>query len=163
MKKYLWGLISLPVAAALVYLDQITKIWAVSELEGKGTIQVLGDFFIYHFARNRGAFLSLGNNLPDFVWYFGMVILPVAALLGFTIYVVMKHPENLKLWVLWILVTAGGAGNLVDRILSGAVVDFMNLGIGPIRSGIFNVADLYIVFAVIFVLFWSPFKKTPKK
>lgn len=159
MKKYLWALLSLPAAAILVWLDQLTKTWAQAELSLKGTVQILGDFFIFHFAMNRGAFLGLGNNLPEFIWYFGMIILPVAALLGFTVYVLVKQPENLRLWVLWALVIAGGAGNLIDRIAVGKVIDFMNMGIGPLRTGIFNVADLYIVFAVVFVLLWSPFKK----
>jgi len=43
------------------------------------------------------------------------------------------------------LVLAGGVGNLVDRIrYDGAVVDFLNVGIGALRTGIFNVADLAI-------------------
>ena len=46
------------------------------------------------------------------------------------------------------LFVAGGASNLVDRIAYGVVVDFMNVGIGPLRSGIFNVADMAIVLGV---------------
>ena len=40
---------------------------------------------------------------------------------------------------------AGGGSNLVDRALHGAVVDFLNVGIGPLRTGIFNVADMAIM------------------
>ena len=44
------------------------------------------------------------------------------------------------------LVAGGGLGNLWDRLArDGAVVDFLNLGIGPVRTGIFNVADLVLV------------------
>jgi len=44
------------------------------------------------------------------------------------------------------LVLAGGVGNLVDRIrYDGVVVDFLNVGIGPLRTAIFNVADLAIL------------------
>jgi signal peptidase II len=50
-------------------------------------------------------------------------------------------------------VVAGGAGNLVDRIwFQGGVVDFLNVGFGNLRTGIFNVADMYITCAVVFVL-----------
>jgi signal peptidase II len=45
-----------------------------------------------------------------------------------------------------VLVAAGGAGNLVDRIVrDGRVIDFMNLGLGPVRTGIFNMADVQIM------------------
>lgn len=51
------------------------------------------------------------------------------------------------------LFVAGGASNLVDRITYGMVIDFMNDGIGSVRTGIFNVADMAIMLgAVILVL-----------
>jgi signal peptidase II len=43
------------------------------------------------------------------------------------------------------LFVAGGASNLVDRIAYGMVIDFMNVGIGSLRTGIFNVADMAIM------------------
>jgi signal peptidase II len=43
------------------------------------------------------------------------------------------------------LFVAGGASNLVDRIIYGMVIDFMNVGIGSLRTGIFNVADMAIM------------------
>ena len=43
------------------------------------------------------------------------------------------------------LFVAGGASNLVDRIAYGMVIDFMNVGVGPVRTGIFNVADVAIM------------------
>ena len=46
------------------------------------------------------------------------------------------------------LVLAGGASNWVDRVARGSVVDFMNVGVGPIRTGIFNVADVAIMVGV---------------
>jgi signal peptidase II len=43
------------------------------------------------------------------------------------------------------LVVAGGLSNLVDRVARGFVVDFLNVGVGPLRTGIFNVADMAIM------------------
>jgi len=40
---------------------------------------------------------------------------------------------------------AGGVSNLVDRIAMGRVIDFLNIGVGPVRTGIFNVADVAIM------------------
>jgi signal peptidase II len=55
---------------------------------------------------------------------------------------------------------AGGLGNIIDRLrFDRHVTDFMNLGIGSVRTGIFNFADLYVTFAAIgFLLFWNKWK-----
>ena len=47
---------------------------------------------------------------------------------------------------------AGGTSNLIDRAARGIVVDFINVGVGSLRTGIFNVADLAIVFGFALVL-----------
>jgi signal peptidase II len=46
------------------------------------------------------------------------------------------------------LFAAGGASNWVDRVARGSVVDFLNVGLGPLRTGIFNVADVAIMAGV---------------
>jgi len=50
-------------------------------------------------------------------------------------------------------VPSGGLGNLLDRIMNdGRVIDFMNLGIGTLRTAIFNVADVCITTGVVLLL-----------
>ena len=50
-------------------------------------------------------------------------------------------------------ILAGGVGNLWDRVVDqGGVTDFLNVGIGGLRTGIFNVADMYITGAVVWLL-----------
>ena len=51
-----------------------------------------------------------------------------------------------------VLFVAGGLSNLVDRIAIGSVIDFLNIGIGPIRTGIFNVADVAIMLSMVLLL-----------
>lgn len=46
------------------------------------------------------------------------------------------------------LLVGGGVSNLLDRIIHGTVIDFMNVGIGPLRTGIFDVADMAIMLGV---------------
>ena len=43
------------------------------------------------------------------------------------------------------LIVSGGAPNWIDRVATGSVIDFLNVGIGPLRTGIFNVADVAIL------------------
>src|SRR4051812_25821751 len=140
--------------------DRWTKVLATDHLQKAGRISYLGDTVRLDFARNSGAFLSLGSTLPNpirgavFTW-------AVAGLLGFLAYLCLSRPSmHRRMRVALSLVLAGGAGNLWDRIAQdGHVTDFMNLGIGPVRTGIFNVADLAIVAGVV-LLAWP--EKKPK-
>lgn len=66
------------------------------------------------------------------------------------------QPMSLDTVVAWSLVLSGGLGNLVDRIINdGRMIDFMNIGIGSLRTGIFNVADVYITVGVVVLVFQS--------
>jgi len=56
--------------------------------------------------------------------------------------------ERAGLGLLW----AGGASNLIDRLAHDRVVDFLNVGLGPLRTGIFNVADMAVTAGVLLVL-----------
>lgn len=70
--------------------------------------------------------------------------------------VLFVQPMSLDTVVAWSLVLSGGLGNLVDRIINdGRVIDFMNIGIGSLRTGIFNVADVYITVGVVVLVFQS--------
>jgi signal peptidase II len=51
------------------------------------------------------------------------------------------------------LLAAGGASNWADRVVHGRVVDFLNVGIGSLRTGIFNVADIAIMAGVVMLLY----------
>ena len=57
------------------------------------------------------------------------------------------------------LVVAGGVSNLADRVAHGAVVDFLNVGLGSLRTGIFNVADMAIMTGVGLILLWAHRRK----
>ncbi len=68
--------------------------------------------------------------------------------------VLFVQPMSLDTVVARSLVLSGGLGNLVDRIINdGRVIDFMNIGIGSLRTGIFNVADVCITVGVVVLVF----------
>lgn len=68
--------------------------------------------------------------------------------------VLFVQPMPLATVVAWSLVLGGGLGNLVDRIMNdGRVIDFMDIGIGSLRTGIFNVADVCITIGVLLLFF----------
>lgn len=134
--------------------DQITKYAAKKNLSGKGTVEVIGNIVILKYAENKGAFLSLGSNLPEGIKKSLLIIVPGIIILAGTVYLIImvRTVSLLQLTALGCLI-GGGISNLYDRIAyKGSVVDFLNIGIGRVRTGIFNVADLSILFGGILVV-----------
>ena len=70
--------------------------------------------------------------------------------------------QNVVITATLALIVAGGLGNLYDRVFEGgAVTDFLNVGVGPLRTGIFNVADVAIVAGVLLMMLSSKAPATP--
>ena len=143
----------LAVATVLLVLtlgvDRWTKVLAQQHLKGTPRQSFLADTVRLDYAENRGAFLSLGASLSEgarmaiFSWAVG------ALLLGLTAAVYLRRDLSARARLALAAVASGGLGNLYDRVFeNGVVTDFMNLGIGPLRTGIFNVADVAIVVGV---------------
>ncbi len=136
------GLIAAIVAT--IGCDRVTKHVAATALSEAPRQSFLADTFRLEYAENTGGFLSLGAGWPPGVRaaVFGigngllLVALGVIAVRGRW---PMRALFGLALFV------AGGASNLLDRIAYGAVIDFMNMGIGSVRTGIFNIADVAIM------------------
>jgi signal peptidase II len=148
-RKYI--IFSLIVALG-VALDQITKVWAVNNFKGKNVYN--GDaFFSWAFAENDGAFLSLGSTLPDGLRLVLLTIVPGVLLLTVMVYMLRSRTAQTLEIVVFSLISAGGIGNIIDRIMAGKVVDFMHMNYGFAETGIFNVADLYIVIGIILYVF----------
>jgi len=140
-----------------IALDQVTKKIALSYLAGEGPISVVGQFAVLTYAENKGAFLSLGGTMPDSARFWLFTVFTGAILLGLTGMVLFKSNLSRGELLSFSLLLTGGIGNLIDRIrFDGVVVDFMVLGIGKLRTGVFNVADVAIM-SGIFLLFGLQF------
>lgn len=149
--------------------DQYTKILAVEHIKGKAASIYLNDLFRLVYAENSGAFLGLGSNLPV-MWRTAIFSVAVSVfLLGFAIFIFRKKEMSMLGNVASALVIGGGIGNLIDRIYNGGyVVDFMNMGINQIisfipRTGIFNVADIWIMLGAALLFFAPDFKDKEKE
>lgn len=145
MKKYIgtYGMI-----AGLIGLDQITKQWASSFLKGKAAISIIPNVFELQYLENRGAAFGIFQNRQ------GMFVVMTILVLVILTYVYFRIPAQKKyfpLKVCYVLLTAGAAGNLIDRIVQGYVVDFFYFKL--IDFPIFNVADIYVTVTMITVLF----------
>jgi signal peptidase II len=132
------------VAAATIGCDHVTKRVATETLAGQPMRSFLADTIRLQYVENQGGFLSLGATWPPAVRV--AVFSGLSAVLLVLLLVVALRRQ----WSKWpmagvILCVAGGASNWIDRIAAGRVVDFLNVGYGPVRTGIFNIADVAVM------------------
>lgn len=130
--------------ATTIACDRVTKHYATSVLASAPDRSFLGDMIRLQYAENAGAFLSLGASLPPLLRTAIFTVGNALLLVALVVAAVRFRWRGAGLLGVALFV-AGGASNLVDRIAYGTVVDFMNVGIGPLRTGIFNVADVAIM------------------
>ena len=144
-----WGVLAAVVAVS-VALDQITKQLAEAFLRGRGLITVIEGFFELRYARNPGAFFSLGADLsPTVRRVFFIAASATAAALIVRLYARARDSQRAFRWALMLLL-GGALGNLVDRVLWGEVIDFAHLyWRGVFDWATFNVADTLIVVGLV--------------
>ena len=139
-------LLILIILCVCVVADQATKAIAKQHLAGEPTIYALGGTVMLHYSENVGAFLSLGANLPERARFWVFIVFVSLMLTGTLVFILTMRWLNVWGITGGALVVGGGFSNLIDRLLhNGAVVDFMNIGIGKVRTGIFNLADVAIM------------------
>lgn len=131
--------------AATAGCDQAAKQIAARRLSEGGAVEVLFGAARFELAENRGGFLGLGGRLPEDARRGLFVGLTGAGLLGGAALLVRRRRIALAPALGLALVLGGGFGNLVDRALRGTVTDFLVLRLGPLHTGVFNVADAAIL------------------
>ena len=136
-----------------IIIDQVSKIIVVNNLTNNKSIEVIKSFFYLTYTNNKGAAFSIltGRRI--------LLILVAFIVIGVLIYYVRKNKIEGKVNKIALsLVIGGSIGNLIDRILRGAVVDFLDFKIFGYNYPIFNLADTFIVLGV-FLLLISMFRK----
>lgn len=136
-----------------IIIDQLSKIIIVNNLTNNKSIEVIKSFFYLTYTNNKGAAFSIltGRRI--------LLILVALIVIGVLIYYVRKNKIEGKVNKIALsLVIGGSIGNLIDRILRGAVVDFIDIKIFGYNFPIFNLADTFIVIGV-FLLIIEMFRK----
>ncbi len=125
--------------------DQLSKLIVVRHMRQGEWINVLPFFNIVH-VRNKGVTFGLlsGSLQPIFLVILSLVVI------GFLIDYVRKNKNHLPFVS---LIIGGAIGNIIDRIVYGSVVDFLDFHLGSYHWPAFNIADSAIVIGV-FVLFF---------
>jgi signal peptidase II len=117
-----------------------------------------GHFTLLH-VENTGAFLSFGDSLVNPYRFILLSLLPVLALLGALVYIIVNRNFSIVRLTGIILIIGGGMGNIYDRIAKGSVTDFMHISYGIIQTGVFNMADVSIMIGMTMILVDSMIKR----
>lgn len=141
----------------LVIIDQVSKIIVINNLTNNKSVEVIKSFFYLTYTNNTGAAFSIltGKRI--------LLILVSVIVIGILIYYIKKTKIEKKINKIALsLVIGGSIGNLIDRIIKGAVIDFLDFKIFGYNYPIFNLADTFIVLGV-FLLLIGMFRKEEKK
>ncbi len=151
---YVRWFVLLAILSLCVGCDQMTKSIARDQLADQAApLSYLSDTFRLQYAENPGAFLGLGGNLPPQARWLLLVVVNSLVALAIAIFVLVQTSMSPLKTLACALLLGGAIGNLIDRVrFDGLVIDFMNLGIGPLRTGIFNVADVAITTGAILLI-----------
>lgn len=155
----------------LLFLDQLTKYFASTNLKGGNSIILIKDVFQLHYLENRGAAFGMMQGMKI------LFVIGTVLMLALMIFIYWKSPMDKRYrWARFILIllTSGALGNLTDRLVLDYVVDFFYFEL--INFPIFNVADIYVTcgmaLMILFCFFYYkeeeldellPFRKAQKK
>jgi signal peptidase II len=134
--------------------DQASKHLARSVLASADPVILPGGLVELRLAENPGSFLSLGALLPEPIRFAVFTLVVGGGLLALIAYLTSHARMGMLRFAGLSLVISGGIGNLLDRIFRhGLVTDFAIIRIGPVHSGIFNIADTLILLGMGIIFF----------
>ncbi|NIK93535.1 signal peptidase II [Mangrovimonas sp. CR14] len=141
-----------------IALDQISKFIVRAKVDPYSETPIIGDYFTLHNVENKGAFLGMGSELNDTLRLILLLILPLAVL-GYVMYYIITNKNLDKASVIgFSCIVGGGIANVYDRVMYGSVTDFFHIDLGGVfRTGIFNIADMSVMFGL-GLLLYSNFK-----
>ena len=132
-------ILCLVIAAAAIFLDQITKLLVVQNISEGASVEGIRGVFRLTYIENKGAAFGM---LSEHRWVF--MVLSTVAIVAILIYLWKEKPRSILVRLSLGMILGGGIGNMIDRIFRGFVVDFIDLQFIPFWSYIFNVADIFV-------------------
>lgn len=152
-------LIILAILISNVSCDQISKNVVRQAIEYHERIGFVNDYVTLTKVENTGAFLSLGNELPNILRIILLIALPTFVMTLGLFFLLTKTKLTQSTLVGGSFVLGGGIGNMYDRIVYGSVTDFMLIDFGIFQTGVFNMADVSIMVGMFVILIQSFRKK----
>ena len=145
------------IAGLILWADQWTKSWAESTLIARPPVNVIGEIVRLTYTRNSGVAFGLGQG-HGFPFY----LFSIAAVLVLLFMFARHRTHSLMRQLALALILGGALGNLVDRLTTGEVVDFILIGWRQWYWPVFNVADSAVsIGVVLFALTWLQQENPP--
>ena len=155
------GLIWLGISVFIVILDQLTKALVSQNLEYRQVIEILPVFNLT-LAHNYGAAFSMLSDAGGWQRWFFAALAATASIL--IIGWLRAVPRSQRCFGISLALILGGAlGNLIDRLIFGYVIDFLDFYWGSAHFPAFNLADSAITVGAVLMLFYSFFLEPKSK
>lgn len=137
-------------------IDQLSKLLVIKKLNMGSSNTIINGFFYLTRANNDGAAFSIFTGKKFFLIAITFIIIA-----GLIYYIKKNKPKDKLTRIAYSLIIGGSLGNLIDRIIRGTVIDFLDFRILGYNYPIFNIADTFIVVGV-FLMFITMMRKDRK-
>lgn len=135
------------ISIILLCIDQISKLLVVNLLTKTDSITIIKNFFYLTYINNDGAAFSILVGKRIF-----LILIAVLVIVMLISYIKKNNIQNKLELVSLALIIGGSLGNLMDRVVRGYVIDFLDFKLFNYNFPIFNLADTFIVIGVILLL-----------
>ena len=135
------------ISIILLCIDQISKLLVVNLLTKTESITIIKNFFYLTYINNDGAAFSILVGKRIF-----LILIAVLVIVMLIRYIKKNNIQNKLELVSISLIIGGSLGNLMDRVVRGYVIDFLDFKIFNYNFPIFNLADIFIVIGVFLLL-----------
>ncbi|MFN7915964.1 MAG: signal peptidase II [Vicinamibacterales bacterium] len=142
------GRVEIWLPLVVVVLDQVTKWLVRTRIPMYGSVEVIPNFLDLTHVRNTGAAFGFLNGIDFPGKTLVIAVVAIFALIGVSLYAGTLAREQLIARLGMALIIGGAAGNLIDRVFMGSVVDFVDAYWGTFHFWAFNVADSAITVGV---------------
>ncbi|MBI4523789.1 MAG: signal peptidase II [Deltaproteobacteria bacterium] len=137
----------------IIALDQASKVIVDRVMMLNHSIPVIENIFNLTYIRNKGAAFGIFAESSE-TFRLGFLVLFSVLAIGFIVKILSSLPQNEKGLITALSFILGGAlGNLIDRLLYGEVIDFLDLYWSKYHWPAFNVADSFITMGVLFIVY----------
>ena len=151
------------VSILVVALDQFTKFLVLESIQLNQSVPLWPNYFYFTYIQNRGTAFGFMSDMDTDIRIPLFVVISITT--AFIVYSYQKaiREENLMSQIALGLVWGGALGNLVDRVLYGKVIDFIDIRYDDVRWLVFNAADFFVTIGILYLFFKFMIKRNQKK
>ncbi|CAK8719094.1 Lipoprotein signal peptidase [Candidatus Electrothrix gigas] len=147
----------------VVVSDQLSKLWILNNFALYESTEIIPGFFNLTSLRNTGAAFGILSDMPLIWRQIFFITIAVIALVSLVVMQRKMGRESIWYTLSFAFIGGGAVGNVIDRVLYGSVVDFLDFYIGKYHWPAFNVADSGICVGVTIFLLLQIFEKEEKQ